>query len=343
MSYRIKGKIMNNRNELERFKTDINIADVAVVMGFEIDKRKSSRKSIVLKSGGDVIVVSRNTNGHYVYFNPNDSRDNGTIIDFIQKRTGKNLGQVRKFLRQFLGKNTQHLKSSIQSDVILDYNNTKNVERIIEKFEAEWQKIKKSDIKKELPYDFRYINYKTINECKNIALVDETDGKSYYIFHVFTDKGVSGLYKINANDNGKTKLFEKGSIKGVWVDKKVNKNINEIIITESPIDSLSALELGKKGDDILHIATLGRMGREAKETLRKIFDYLPNAKILIATDQDKAGEEIAEQIVNLAKDNEIYRLNFEGKDLNETLQIKKYQAKQQKQKHKINRGWGLMR
>lgn len=329
----VRRRIMGNREELERFKTDINIADVAVVMGFEIDKKKSSRKSIVLK-GQDVIVVSRNSNGHYVYFNPQNNQDSGTIIDFIQKRTNYNLGQVRKVLRQFLGGSMQHLEISNQEDIKTYY-------KTLQQFESNWEQIKqnKKDVRYEIFKDnIRGIELDTLHQVPHLAYY-----QSKFYFPIFNKNGICGLYYTDTNM--KEKYFSKGSIKGIWADKPLHKSIDKIIVTESPVDSLSAVELGYNDENTLHIATLGRMGQEGKETLSKIFKYLPNAKVLIATDRDEAGEEIAQEIANLAKDNEIYRLNFKGKDLNEALQIKReeeYKAKTQSIKTQ-SRGWGFSR
>ena len=315
--------IMGNREELERFKIDINIADVAIDMGYEIDKKKSSRKSIVLKLGGDVIIISRNSNGHYVYFNANDSKDSGTIIDFIQNRTGKNLGQVRKLLRQYLQSGNR-----IQLE-ISNTNEIKEYYKTLDKFSRLWEEIKETDTKKEFfryGEDIRGISKDTLFKVKNLAFDSE---KWLFYFPIFNQNGICGLYTLDKQM--KNKSFVKGSIKGIWANRTLDKGIKKIIITESPVDSLSAMEL-KRGDEdedtTLHIATLGRMGQEAKETLRKVFKYLPNAELIIATDQDQAGEDIAREIAELAKEaglNNVNRLTYNAKDLNEYLQIKKGQ------------------
>ena len=321
---RVRRIIMGNREELERFKTDINIADVAQDMGYEIDKKKSSRKSIVLKSGGDVIIVSRNSNGHYVYFNANNNRDSGTIIDFIQNRTGKNLGQVRKLLRQYLQSSNR-----IQLE-ISNTNEIKEYYKTLDKFANLWEEIKKTDTKKEFfrysEEDIRGISKDTLFKVKNLVFDSE---KWLFYLPVFNQNGICGLYTLDKQM--KNKSFVKGSIKGIWADRTLDKSITKIIITESPVDSLSAIEL-KRGDEdedtTLHIATLGRMGQEAKETLKKVFRYLPNAELIIATDQDQAGEDIAREIAELAREaglNNVNLLTFKAKDLNEYLQIKKGQ------------------
>ena len=334
----IMNKIRDNREELELFKTQINIADVAQDMGYEIDKKKSTRKSIVLKAGGDVIIVSRNAdNGHYIYFNANNPSDAGTIIDFVQQRTGKNLGQVRRILRQYLQNNNgvQHLQVSSKEYI-------KNYYKAIDYFTKRWEQIKKKTD------ESNALRHKNARGLSPITLMttqymgyDEETGK--IVFPIFNENGICGLYL--TDENMKKKYFAKNSIKGIWADKSIkelkDKDDVKIIITESPIDSLSLKEIAtviknKSDDNVLHIATLGRMGQEAKDTLKKIFRFLPNAELLIATDNDEAGQEIANEIINIAKSS-----NFEGnieritfgkyKDANEYLMALRGQERGQSQ------------
>ena len=309
--------------ELERFKTDINIADVAQDMGYEIDKRKSSRKSIVLKMGGDVIIVSRNSNGHYVYFNANNQQDSGTIIDFVQKRTGKNLGQVRKLLRQYLQSGNRIQLETSNINEIKEYYQT------LATFGKLWEELKANDRTDILLEDIRRIRASTLQKVDN--LIYNKEERKFYL-PVFNKNGICGLYTLDRAM--KEKFFIKGSIKGIWANRTLDKSITKIVITESPIDSLSAMEL-KRGDEdedtTLHIATLGRMGQEAKETLKKVFKYLPNTELIIATDMDQAGEDIAREIAELARDaglNNVNRLTFDAKDLNDYLQEMKREQEQ---------------
>ena len=58
----------------------------------------------MLRRGADKIVVKRNGNGHYVFFSVRDDRDNGTIIDFLQRRQNLSLGAVRQILRPWIGR-----------------------------------------------------------------------------------------------------------------------------------------------------------------------------------------------------------------------------------------------
>jgi hypothetical protein len=73
--------------ELDTFKRDISLVEYVVSSGYAVDRRASSRSSVVLSdSKGDKIIVARERDGHWVYFSVRDESNNGTIIDFIQRR-----------------------------------------------------------------------------------------------------------------------------------------------------------------------------------------------------------------------------------------------------------------
>src|SRR5258708_2978080 len=90
--------------ELESFKTDIDLRQYAASLGYELNKRESSRNSSVLRhTKGDKIIIKRGGDGHYVYFSARSNKDSGSIIDFIQHRQHLSLGGVRQKLRPWLG------------------------------------------------------------------------------------------------------------------------------------------------------------------------------------------------------------------------------------------------
>ncbi len=89
--------------ELERFKTEINLVSYAQSQGYEYLQRESPRSSAVLRhNSGDKIVVATDIDGHGVYFSVRDDADKGTIIDFVQNRRNLSLTEVRKELRDWL-------------------------------------------------------------------------------------------------------------------------------------------------------------------------------------------------------------------------------------------------
>ena len=95
--------IANMTDELDRFKSEISLSDYAQSeFGYELIKKDSSKASLVLKCGGDKIIITRQPDGHDVYFSVGDERDCGSIIDFLQRRKNVNLGLARKELRAWL-------------------------------------------------------------------------------------------------------------------------------------------------------------------------------------------------------------------------------------------------
>jgi len=94
---------MNQDTELDAFKREIDLRQFAFSLGYEMDRHESWRGSTVLRRGADKIVVKRNGNGHYVFFSVRDDRDNGSIIDFLQRRQNLSLGAVRQMLRPWIG------------------------------------------------------------------------------------------------------------------------------------------------------------------------------------------------------------------------------------------------
>src|SRR5260370_19881266 len=95
---------MNQDTELDVFKREIDLRQFAIGLGYEMDRRESWRGSTVLRRGADKVVVKRNGNGHYVFFSVRDDSDNGTLIDFLQRRQNLSLGAVRQILRPWIGR-----------------------------------------------------------------------------------------------------------------------------------------------------------------------------------------------------------------------------------------------
>lgn len=91
--------------EFSRFKHEINLTQYAANLGYEIDKKKSTRHSIVMRMGNeDKVIISRQS-GNWVYFSVYDDQDNGTIIDFVKNRTSKSLFEIGQELQVWIDGN----------------------------------------------------------------------------------------------------------------------------------------------------------------------------------------------------------------------------------------------
>ncbi len=77
-------------SELEEFKSSINLSEYAASQGYLMDRRASSRNSVVMRTeSGDKIVIARGHDGHWIYFSVRDDSDHGTIMGFCVKRLQK--------------------------------------------------------------------------------------------------------------------------------------------------------------------------------------------------------------------------------------------------------------
>lgn len=88
--------------DYSKFKTDINLTQYAAHLGYEIDRKKSTRSSIAMRKDSDKVIISRRGN-IWVYFSVTDDSDNGTIIDFAEKRTHKSIGEIGRELQNWIG------------------------------------------------------------------------------------------------------------------------------------------------------------------------------------------------------------------------------------------------
>ncbi len=89
--------------ELERFKIEISLAEVAYAYDYELDRKESSRASFVMRrlADNDKIVIG-NEGGHDVFFSVRNEQQNGSVIDFVMQQEGINLGRSRQMLRKWL-------------------------------------------------------------------------------------------------------------------------------------------------------------------------------------------------------------------------------------------------
>src|ERR1700687_5848473 len=95
---------------LESFKTSIDLRAYAATQGYVLDRKASWRGSAVMRhADGDKVIIKREADGHYVYFSVRNEADHRTIIDFAQHRLRLSLGDLRKELRPWMGRQAEVL------------------------------------------------------------------------------------------------------------------------------------------------------------------------------------------------------------------------------------------
>lgn len=269
--------------------------------GYYEKRSKSSRNYKTLTNDNDDnIVISRQPNGHYLYFNPNDDRDRGNIYNFAKNRGIKANDLISKNI------DINELKSSIEpistisqssKKAIADY---KNLEKMGENsFLTRKRKISPEILKEfsSLKQDNKYGNAVVPSYiCKNYP---HNDGE----IQLLTQSGsISYLSKPLTQDtqgnpyDKPIKQLCSGS-KGLEILKADNspndlKDFKNIVICESMIDTLSYCELkGLNLKDTLLCSTNGQITSSQKEVFKFLDEKAINTNIILGFDNDKKGKD----------------------------------------------------
>jgi len=305
-------KLMENRNdELDRFKTQINLAEYAASQGYQIDRRESSRNSAVMRreSDDDKIIIATDTDGHGIYFSVRDDQDNGSIVDFVQRRKGLNLGQTRKELRPWCGDSSSYRPLPIPERIRKPEPSSKDRQAAMGAFAQMHQQPQSGH-----PYLLsRGISADTLTDPRFAGMIRE-DSRGNAVFPHYDSAGLSGYELKNDGFTG----FSRGGEKRVWFSANLGR-AERVVVVESAIDALSHADL--TGDqEAAYISIGGQPSPEQWQVLKGALaaKQEKGAALVIATDADAAGDKLAGQIEALAPGAERQR-PASGKDWNDQL------------------------
>jgi hypothetical protein len=301
----------NNLNEIERFKQEINLVEYAEVMGYVYDKKQSSKASAVLRKGSEKIIIATDKDGHGIYFNVGDNRDNGSIIDFIQNRNNMNLGEIRKVLRPWIGVSNQPVLRATKP-APKPVATTRDRAAAV----AAWEGLR--------PYSGDYLQAERQLSAATVAAFSDRirqDARGNVCFRHIDMDGVTGYEIKNKGFTG----FATGGEKAVFTCRiNEDKPVSKVVVTESAIDAMSYHEMnGVEGEGVVYFSFGGGMSDRQKQVLR---DYLTiegltdKAQVIAATDNDAAGHEFASEIHKIRPD-ALRHVPNNGKDWNDMLKL----------------------
>ncbi|HID37141.1 MAG TPA: toprim domain-containing protein [Ghiorsea sp.] len=294
--------------ELERFKTEIPIQQYLVNQGWTLDKKKSSKKHAVLSDGYSKVVVARNENGHYVWFDTGTGKG-GSIIDLVQDLTGKNLGQVRKELRSYIGGEISPHSSSLSP---MHLERSDKDEQAVAQLAERWATLK--------PLDQRYVNSRGITHIDERFSNIKTDSYGNTCFPHYKFGRVVGWEKKNFKFTG----FEKGSLRSESVYASMNlRDASQVVIVESGIDALSHARLFQTDSSVAYISIGGQLTDKQVELIKEITQ---GKHVIIATDNDEAGFKYADRL-RKELDHVSWQIP-ESKDWNDDLKAKQQQKRE---------------
>jgi len=292
-------KVRKNRNdELERFKTRINLIEFIASKGYTLDKKESTKNSKTMRKGDDKLVVTTDTDGHGIYFSARDSTDNGSIIDFLQNRENLNLGQVRRELRRFGGFTDVKDYKDYSKPTVADKDTAQAAYMLAQ-----------AEFTNTHPYliDERKLSLGTLKDPRfnNIKI----DNRNNALFPHHNLSGACGYEIKNKGFTG----FAKGGQKGLWYTSNITR-AEKIVICESAIDALSHAELRRTGEETAYISTAGSMSASQLDLIKTVSE---GKDVVIATDNDIAGNKYADQISEII--HTAVRETARGKDWNDDL------------------------
>ena len=278
---------MTSRNdELEEMKR-IDLAQYVASRGFVLDRRQSSRSSLVMKHpNGDKLIIAKTPGGQFVYFNAKGS-DNGTIIDFVQARDRASLGDVRKLLRPWLASGGCPVADLPTLPIVLQPSEHDAAQVL-----AQWLKARPIGQTQRYLEQERRIPAEVLRHpiFRDRIRVDD---RQNVLFSHFNQAGLCGFEIKNTGWTG----FSPGGIKGLACSRP-QPDDHTIIVCETAIDMLSYATLkGVTGKRFF--STAGQISPLQAECLRSAAQKLPeNAVIVLAFDNDAGGHQLAEQIQN---------------------------------------------
>lgn len=295
--------------ELEDFKR-IDLRQYAAAQGYALDPKEKSRRSAVMIRDFDKIVVKLNGNGHYIYFSVRDDNDNGTIVDFVQRRRRMSLGEVRKELRPWVGRSAAPLPL---------FPPMERTSKDLYAVELAWRRMEDEP---QHPYLIR-------ERCLSPALLSSPrfagririDERGNAVFPHFNAEGLCGYELKNRGYTG----FAKGGEKGLWISRTWQSD-KRLILAESAIDALS--HAGLFPDPSARYASVGgALNAKERELIGAAVQRMPaGAEIVSAMDNDDAGQkltEIVRQVVaETGRTDVSFRAHFpdqDGADWNDVL------------------------
>ena len=323
---------LKRKQELERFKTQINLVEYAQSFGYQYLTKQSSRNSGVLANdSGDKIIVATDTDGHGIYFSIRDEADNGTIVDFVQNRQNIRLSEVRQELRNW------HQSPRTQPALFTPRDKPQPISR-------DRLKVVKAASNFKVVQSHPYLEKRGIDRssqnCDRFIGTVAVDDRGNAIFPHYDQDGITGFTAKNENYTG----FSKGGTKALW-RSQTKEGDRRLVIVESAIDAMSYHQLkSQENSHTRYISTGGTISTKQLELIKTAMADMAKigGSIVIATDNDEAGNKLAKTLAKKApsQSNITRDVPSKGKDWNELLQHNKQQEITRNRQNR-SRGWSL--
>lgn len=307
--------MLTQSQELEKFKSEVNLAEFIVAHGATVLSRSTSN-SYRIRYHDEIYLVSIK-NHVWLFYCVTDDTKRGSIIDFCNTVLGiTNLGLIRKYIRRYLERKP-HIYTNI------NVKPSTNVDIDVYSKDLKYDKWR---IYSHRVWAERCINVSFIKSVLNNVAVDLRGNLCFKIF----DNGMNVIgYEVKGLNGFKQNI---GSKQGIAVAGDYNSDT--AVICESMFDCLSYFELhGSPDNPYLLFSLSGQLTETQLLTLYQMVTRYSRlnrlSNVIVATDNDAQGCKYAQRIRNtllpLSLNLDVHYSTM--KDWNDELKLRKQSGK----------------
>lgn len=323
----LKRNMINCTDEIERFKTEINISEYLADQGFEWDRKASCPAYCVMRKDDKKYVIRTEIDSHRVYIDAHNKGDCGSVIDACQNLTGKNLGQVRKELRPYIGSDHQPPQHN-------------EYQKVITRTEPDFLKVLDDWNEGMEPFETGYLEDRGISPY-TISIYKDSIRQTNMGTFLFCHKSInapkiSGYEYKNQGYAG----FSKGGQKGLCLFRNTSdpSKVKKMVITETAIDALSYAEIDDRREDTVYVSIGGNPSGEQvlqiMHTVKKL-----KCEVVHAYDNDRGGNQIYKAISeHVPGQRSLPKMKDWNEDLQEQVRVERVaEEKEVKRAQRTNR------
>ena len=294
--------MLNRENELDAFKRDIDLSVFAASYGFEVDRQRTTRHCVMMRRGGDKIAISNNGR-HFIFWDVNDRQNNGSIVDLCQNtiEPGCSLGRVRQLCRPFL--NSSYLETVRQQYAGRYAAEIKPSQTDLLAVAANYARFVPIAHPHDFLCDVRGIPFELLQSERLQNRVKHCPRRGSIVYPHYgcpTGTGSADRSLVGYEIHGKgVKMYSKGGRKGLFASAGFSGD-TKLAVAESGLDALSYLALHNDGKTRV-VSTGGKFNPSQPALLEATFAHLGQGQIIAAVDNDKAGDEITQELAALVK------------------------------------------
>jgi hypothetical protein len=281
--------------KLDTYRRDINLVDFLEAEGFRVNVKKGLRhgKWVVLEEPGTgrKLIVARATSGQYQYFNPEDERDRGTVVDYVAGKLGLDL-RAKDGWRELFSHLDRHQGHS--SPVPAEAPSA----TILPALTGAVLSPSDFDLRPftEPAYLMsRGITEKTLGSAEFYGKIfnrDHRDKRGFlHTNTVFPLENKDGLLGIVIR-NHRANYINGTKGEGLWVSNAVGTAPPaELFVCESPIDALSYHQMHppEAPGQRVYVATAGTLSVSQPGAIQALIDRLWPGRVVLANDNDPSG------------------------------------------------------